>query len=484
MAPSLQQRLRRFTRQVTRTWVGIAALGLLGLWIVEPVLIWILDMAHYRPRNLLLFGLFWGVIGILLAWASGINFKKGWTKKIPHVINDLMLGVPFAGLVLLVLLWKFFSFAPWFFTHLPLSLLSTPAIAVLILLGQFIVTDTPPMAPETQSVNNRPTQVRQDPRDGNNPFAAHYQQHIHPHIQELEMQRQEAVTATQTKTLNCIIYGVTSSAICCGGFVAGVASRSGLLAIGFAFTWFVLAVVLLEMWLTRRAHERAFQNNVKSRMYPKICRFFGEDFSFRQFSSFGVRTLDASGIIPEFEAVAEQDCIAGTYAGTALEIVEVTLSKKHDNHDMRVFHGLFIVLRTERQFTGTTVVAADKGIIGNALERRDQFSSMTPVRLESADFEENFEVYASNQVFARSVLPPTMMDRLLKVKHTFNDSRVQCSFFGNTVLLLLPSTRNRFELTSIKRPIDFVPETREILQQMDDIFRIIDALKPSPNPSR
>jgi hypothetical protein len=70
------------------------------------------------------------------------------------------------------------------------------------------------------------------------------------------------------------------------------------------------------------------------------------------------------------------------------------------------------------------------------------------------------------------------MERLLELSGLFSKSGViQCSFYLNKLLLMIPSDKNRFEVGSIYQPATFVDDINDILKEMAVIFQIIDILK-------
>ena len=87
-----------------------------------------------------------------------------------------------------------------------------------------------------------------------------------------------------------------------------------------------------------------------------------------------------------------------------------------------VFNGLLAELAFPGQSSGTTIVAKDGGLLGNAVRTFVQTSGLERVRLEDPDFESRYQVYSSDQISARALLTPAVMQRLMQLeRHTQGD---------------------------------------------------------------
>ncbi len=140
-----------------------------------------------------------------------------------------------------------------------------------------------------------------------------------------------------------------------------------------------------------------------------------------------------------------------------------------------IFDGIFIYLSMNKNFSGKTIVTKDISPVGNWVA--NQFTSLENVKLEDPTFEREFEVYSSNQTEARYILSPTFMELLLKLRTLFTSNNIQCSFYNDRLLLMIPCDKDRFEPASIFQPATFVDEMKMILSEMQTIFQIIETLK-------
>ena len=119
-----------------------------------------------------------------------------------------------------------------------------------------------------------------------------------------------------------------------------------------------------------------------------------------------------------------------------------------------MFNGLLAELAFPGRFSGVTVVAKDGGLLGNAFRDFVQASGLERVRLEDPRFEERYQVYSSDQISARALLTPAVMERLMELeRHTEGDPPRLVAEYGTLrVALSKGKTENLFEPPSIADP--------------------------------
>ncbi|MEM1391353.1 MAG: DUF3137 domain-containing protein, partial [Pseudomonadota bacterium] len=96
------------------------------------------------------------------------------------------------------------------------------------------------------------------------------------------------------------------------------------------------------------------------------------------------------------------------------------------------------------------------------------------VKLESPQFESAFEVYSTDQVEARYILTPDLMQRLVELEKTFRGVGLRCAFVGGELLIALEGG-DLFEPGSMFTPLDNPDRVRELLDDFAAIFNLIDS---------
>ncbi len=122
-----------------------------------------------------------------------------------------------------------------------------------------------------------------------------------------------------------------------------------------------------------------------------------------------------SGIFDDRGSYSTDDRVRGRIGNTPFEAAEVKrqYSTGGKNSQTRtVFHGLFFHLDFNKALRGATVVQPETANSYQIGDRR----GMTLVALEDPDFEKEFKVWTTNEVEARYILTPAMMERLMALR--------------------------------------------------------------------
>ncbi len=98
------------------------------------------------------------------------------------------------------------------------------------------------------------------------------------------------------------------------------------------------------------------------------------------------------------------------------------------------------------------------------------------IKLEDVVFSKKWNIYADDQIEARYVLTPALMERLLEIKSLFNSVLLEFSFCDNQLLISLPGA-NMFETTTLFRSALSYDGIKKVVNEFYCIFSIIEILK-------
>jgi len=312
-------------------------------------------------------------------------------------------------------------------------------------------------------------------------FAPHYAKHIRPHVLELERRRTIALGTCKRRLRVFVPVVGVAVLILIWAWVSPPAellrNRQSLEVVTF-----VVAAAAVGVWLWISLAAADYVGEYKSKIFPKIFAYFGEDYEFDPDGEIPVNLLAPSLIVPGCDYVDMEDHVKGTYKGVTLEIVEASLAKRrgHGKHSRvkEVFRGIFILLSVHKEFAGTTIVVSDQGVLGNLLSGRFKRRSLENVKLEDPVFEKLFEVYSTDQIEARYLLTVTFMERLLELAAVYT-GKVQCSFYQHGLLIRIETKKSYFETGPIYQSVEenIVRDIRTVVAEMALIFQIVDTLK-------
>ena len=85
------------------------------------------------------------------------------------------------------------------------------------------------------------------------------------------------------------------------------------------------------------------------------------------------------------------------------------------------------------------------------------------IKLEDPKFNKIFQVYSDDEVEARYVLSVSFMERLKELSEAFGSKVVQCCFYQEKVVFVVPIKKNMFEPGSIYANENFIDELINII---------------------
>ena len=222
----------------------------------------------------------------------------------------------------------------------------------------------------------------------------------------------------------------------------------------------------------------SYEENIKKEIFPNVLNFFG-DFKYHIETKKSVKEYYATELIPKHDTEIAEDHITGTYKDIKVDLFETKLSNDSDENSSTtlntVFDGIIVELSMNKSFSGKTVIKKDIGTAGNWFINKS--TSLKKVKLEDPNFEKMFEVYSDDQVEARYLLTVTFIERLKELVENFGGKSIQCCFYNNKLLMMIPIEKDLFETGSIYEAEDFIDDSKSLLKELSLIFNIIDTLK-------
>lgn len=184
----------------------------------------------------------------------------------------------------------------------------------------------------------------------------------------------------------------------------------------------------------------------KQRVLPLIVTMYG-DFTYSLKSRVTKEELKAWAIAPNFDYLKTEDYISGTIDNMGFEFSELLLERGGRNGRSTMFQGCIVTLTMPFDFNSHTMVKQDLGKVANWLSKAPKTTKK--VALENVVFENVFEVFSTDQVLARYILTPVMMEQLLSLYNMFmkkaNATCLECEFVGNKAVFFIRYRENLIE---------------------------------------
>jgi hypothetical protein len=300
---------------------------------------------------------------------------------------------------------------------------------------------------------------------------------VRPILTELESLRKNTLRAIDFRVAWMVPLGLIA------GLILGPIFQGDYPVLG-AIGW--AAIGVMAGWGTaftpmNNKYRRAYKESI----IPHLAACFGA-LDYRQAVEPDLKRLAKLGLIPGFGKKLVEDEILGAYRDIPVNIVEATLETGGKNSSV-VFNGLLAELAFPGRFSGTTIVAKDGGLLGNALRTFVQASGLERVRLEDPDFESRYQVYSSDQISARALLTPAVMQRLMELERRTQGDPPRLLAEQGTLRVALSKgkTENLFEPPSIANPVSGSDMLVELSSDIGSVLELVDAvleLTPTATP--
>ena len=151
------------------------------------------------------------------------------------------------------------------------------------------------------------------------------------------------------------------------------------------------------------------------------------------------------------------------------------LQKKSGKRTVTVFNGLAILLTNgTKQFHGHTILTMAKGSIGEWFQKVT--GNLKRAKLVDIQFEELFDVYTNDQVEARYLINPAIMENLKALHEEYHGEAMTAAFYDDHFLILIASKVNHFEPADIETPATSEDTLLAIQSEISSILSIIDKL--------
>jgi hypothetical protein len=156
------------------------------------------------------------------------------------------------------------------------------------------------------------------------------------------------------------------------------------------------------------------------------------------------------------------DWVGGKLGQTDIEFSEIHVEdyrKDKDGKDQyyTIFRGILFIADFHKDFKGETFVLTDSAekMLGGLGKMFQKMNVMRPelVKLENVAFEKQYVVYGSDQVEARYIITPVLMETMLELNGLFKG--VQFSFVNSKIFIAIPLRSNMFEPNFFKPLTDF-----------------------------
>lgn len=297
-------------------------------------------------------------------------------------------------------------------------------------------------------------------------FQRIYAERIEPHFEANEADRLAAVLRFTR------VMWIAAGASALLTLLVGLIFREWGLAIG-------LGVVAMGIaWAFAYGPLARVGDKLKRQYCEAIAEAMGASFQIAPLARPAFERMRTLRLVPSFDRSKFEDHFSGNYKGASFDLYEAELEQKRRDSKGRttyatVFRGQLIRLHFPRDFLGVTIVRRDAGVFNAFGGGESGGRKLERVRLVDSTFEKAFEVWSTDQVEARYLLHPVMMERLIELETRLHGKRIRCAFEGGDLLVAVEGG-NLFEPGDLFKPFKDQSRARRIVDELAGVFRVMD----------
>ena len=274
-------------------------------------------------------------------------------------------------------------------------------------------------------------------------------------IEKLEKERKKQIEFA--KKVGYIAYPVAG----CLGLFMWWKSFGGFLFV--ALGALISIPTLVKLW-SQNHLTHSFKNNLIAPLLNKLR----PGVVYLPSASIQEQIFNESNLFSKPDRYKGEDLFQGKHDKTLFSFSEIHAEKEHKSKNSTtystIFKGVFMVADFNKHIKNETYVFTSGG---------KWFSKFKRVKLENPEFEDNFNVYSDNQIEARYILTPSLMEKIIKLEKEFN-AQLFMSFIGRNVYIALKNNENFFEPDFSKEVSSSL--VNDIVREIDSCIEIIDEL--------
>ncbi len=291
---------------------------------------------------------------------------------------------------------------------------------------------------------------------------------IRGEIESYEAERQKVVRSVRIRIPVVIGVVLILTAVLAITFNAFADPRERWVSTPHIYLYILAAAGLSIAHFVATSPARKLRRSVRDRLLPVVFGFI-ENVRYRK-----GETPDSVSRIPKdaignFNDSRFDDEISGVWQGLPFELYEAAFSVGSGKGGGTVFRGVVIALATERAFPGVLVATRKankvtsffRGIFGKELE---SLSSGDPVLDAAYDFR------TDNPAAAGPLVTGRLARALQWLGEAWPEEPARIALQGKDAFLLLPQSKNFFELPDISEPLDYKTHIAPMIADMASLL--------------
>jgi hypothetical protein len=274
-------------------------------------------------------------------------------------------------------------------------------------------------------------------------FKQFYTQELTGTLNDLEVERKKGTRLVTWLVLTIMVGSVLIA------LPPMMEMEPGLMIVGGVLT--VAGIIFWAIKINRIS--KAIKLKFKEEVIRELVHFVDSSLNYDARACISQGEFSGSKIFVQgIDRYKGDDLVYGTIGKTDVRFSELnveyaTRDSKGNKQYHTLFKGIFFIADFHKNFVGETVVVPDTaeklfGKLGTMLQKMN-ISRADLVKMENPEFEKAFAVYGTDQVEARYILTPALMQRIMDFKK--KSGKIHLSFLHSKVYLAISVSKNLFE---------------------------------------
>ena len=248
---------------------------------------------------------------------------------------------------------------------------------------------------------------------------------------------------------------------------------------------FVAAIILCITAICSAisVENKNYQSDIKIKLFPILLGVFSKDIvygvggiSYIEYNTSMLLSKDVS-----YDSV--DDKFSGVYNDVPFvisesEITNIKRLKNGKSDTTLLFKGIAMHFKMQKKIKSRVLIYSKN--IFNSIP--DGFEKVT---MELDEFNKKYNVYvqkdsnADGQIEARYLFNVAFLERFMQLQTSFKISKMQCSVYGDSMLILLATNKDLFEMNHLFKRIDDIHQYQHLFNEFASVLSFIDVLNLS-----
>lgn len=226
------------------------------------------------------------------------------------------------------------------------------------------------------------------------------------------------------------------------------------------------------------------KEEIKKDLYTKLLKAFGYDIVYDcgeiSYSEYNNSMLFNKPVC--YASVDDKFC--GIFNNSPFVITEANLNYLKTSHgktqETRLFKGISMYFKMQKKVKSRVLIYS-KGLLDINVPK-----GYEKVEFEYEKFNKKYSVYVQKtkdetrgQIEARYLFNTAFMDRFMQLQTSFKVGKMQCSIYDDTMLVLLQTNRDLFEINPLFKKIDDINNYQTLFDEFASVLSFLEILNLS-----